>query len=106
MGISFVPQLQDVADSIDRLADEIRHETHDEDRLDRLQEYVVVLSQSIDDLSSAIRYATNNLLDDRYHPEIAFSAAAIKRANSSSDKDRRSMLASIRFNVPSGVLCI
>ena len=87
MGVSFVSQLQDVADSIDRLADEIRHETHDEDRLDRLQEYVVVLSQSIDDLSNAIRYATNNLLDDRYRPELANAIAAA--AGSGPTRDAR-----------------
>jgi hypothetical protein len=86
MGASFVSQLQDVADSIDRLADEIRHETHDEDRLDRLQEYVVVLSQSIDDLCSAIRYATNNLLDDRYHPGLAGAIAEVAGANPARDE--------------------
>ena len=82
MGDSIVSQLQDVADSIDRLSDEIRHEQHEEDRLDGLQKCIVVLSQSIDDLTSAIRYATNNLLDGRYHPELALSMAAAAVAES------------------------
>ena len=83
MGASLVSQLQDVADSIDRLSDEIRHEQHDEARLDGLQQCVVVLTQSIDDLTSAIRYATNNLLDDRYHPELALSVSAAAEAGPS-----------------------
>jgi len=47
MGVAIASRLQDVADNIDRLTDEILHEDHDAEKLDRLGVFVEVLSQSL-----------------------------------------------------------
>ncbi|MEM7311729.1 MAG: JAB domain-containing protein [Planctomycetota bacterium] len=93
-------QLQAAVDTIDRVTDEIRHEKHDNDSIDQLSAHLQLLSHSIDDLTSSIRYAANNLLDGQWNPDVACALKAIARqqplsesiasekgsANSQSDK--------------------
>ena len=64
---------------MDRVAEDILHESHDEDALEQLATMVETLAVVIDEVLAFIRYANNNRLDEQKHLKLALTVSMALR---------------------------